>query len=185
MPILDISLTLTVHKTTDGGTNLGAINRFPGVGNFEKVKAFDANNVYAVGNTGGLPTLVFSIKLPMGEQPGHRYPHLSQQVSFFDQDWVDMNNGVIVGTLGLILKTSDGGTTWTVMNTGGWTVYDVQMISADNFYVAGREWTDIQIWRCAGSNNIPVNSKRSKRMEYGIHSGITSNQPECNNLVAG
>ncbi|MFI5406849.1 MAG: WD40/YVTN/BNR-like repeat-containing protein, partial [Nitrososphaerales archaeon] len=122
----------TVQKTTNGGTNWTP-QSLPGVAFIEDVDAFDANNVYAVGSDG---TNGAFYKTTNGGTNWSLVTTPLLGASFWDQDWYDMNNGVIVGTLGIVLLTHDGGTTWTVMNTGGWTSYHCQMVSPDIFYIA-------------------------------------------------
>ncbi len=120
----------SVYKTTDGGTNWTTIN-IPGLsGNLNSIKAFDAQNIYAVSSSG---------QFFKSTDGGANWQLVTMPItisSIFGQEWLDMNNGFLVGTLGVVAKTSDAGATWTIMNTGGWTAYGGHMEHPDTFYVS-------------------------------------------------
>jgi photosystem II stability/assembly factor-like uncharacterized protein len=73
--------------------------------------------------------------------------------TIFGMQWFDFNNGIISGTLGVILKTTNAGNSWVIMNTGGWTAYGITMLSPDTFYVGGGNG---QVFRYAKGAIIPV-----------------------------
>ena len=51
-------------------------------------------------------------------------------------DWVDLNNGIVVGTAGYTAKTTDGGLTWTERNTGTSTITGISMASKDTAFAS-------------------------------------------------
>lgn len=51
--------------------------------------------------------------------------------------FLNVNTGTIVGTTGTIIKTTNGGVSWTLMNNGGSTLNGVYMFSSDSGYCAG------------------------------------------------
>ncbi len=139
----------SLYKTTNGGDSWNTI-AVPGVSNIRSIKAFDADNLYMISSDGSGTGGIFlkstdggtswnPVTLPVG-------------TDLFGQVWMDMNNGFLNGTLGLILLTHDGGGTWEIMNTGGWTTYGGYMVSPDIFYVTAG---DGQIFRYTASS-VPV-----------------------------
>ena len=56
--------------------------------------------------------------------------------------FIDENTGFIVGEFGTILKTTNGGTTWTSISSGtGNTLYSVKFPDATTGYIAGDNGT--------------------------------------------
>ncbi|MBK8554165.1 MAG: hypothetical protein IPL53_25210 [Ignavibacteria bacterium] len=119
-----------VYKTSNGGTNWNKINTVPS-GSFRRVNTFSNTTVFASsGQTiyktldGGTSWTSVTIPSPLAD--------------IFSMDWVDLDNGTVVGTQGYSAKTSDGGQTWTERNTGTSTLWEVSMVSKDTvFAVAG------------------------------------------------
>lgn len=99
-------------------------------GSVNSVKAFDSLNVYAVTSNGKF------YKSTDGAATWTEAPISVTISSAFGQEWLDMNNGIIFGTLGVIAKTSDAGQTWRIMNAGGWTAYGAYMPHPDTFWIS-------------------------------------------------
>jgi photosystem II stability/assembly factor-like uncharacterized protein len=71
----------------------------------------------------------------------------------FGMQWLNYNVGVICGTLGVIAKTTNAGQSWTIMNTGGWTAYGINIVNPDTFYIGAGYG---QVFRYAVNNPVPV-----------------------------
>ncbi len=117
-------------KTTNGGTNW--FNQLTPIGGIQGIKAVDSLTCYAVTSS----TVVYQTT-----NGGANWNTLSFPVtgiSLFNTDWLDKNNGVVCGVIGFTAQTTNGGTTWALSNTGGYTMYSVKMIHPDTLYgVAG------------------------------------------------
>jgi photosystem II stability/assembly factor-like uncharacterized protein len=119
-----------LQKTTNGGTNW--VNQLTPTGAIQGMKALDSLTCFAVSSS----TVVY--QTTNGGANWNTLPFPVTGVSLFNTDWLDKNNGVVCGVIGFIAQTTNGGTTWTLSNNGGYTVYSVKMVHPDTMYaVAG------------------------------------------------
>lgn len=87
-------------------------------------------------------------------------------------DFTNNNLGVIVGKNGIILKTKNGGDSWTEvpLNLGGankYTLTDVQIMDSNTFWISGQERTTYYMTR------EDVEQKYGKRILYTANGGNT------------
>ena len=147
----------TLHKTTNGGSTWNAIAIPGATGNVTGIKAFDADNVYVY--TAGRSEF---FKTRNGGLTWQQLTLPGSNLGIFGQVWKDMDNGFLTCTLGQVVLTSDGGSTWTSMNTGGWTAYGGYMVSPDTFYVS------------AGNGQIFRYAKPSTQTTFPLTVAITN-----------
>ena len=128
-------VSLYVYKTTNGGSNWNAITSLPSGILWNRVKVFSSSTLYLGGNhriyksfDGGMTW--DSVFIP------------SETASISNMDWVDQNNGTVVGVAGYTAKTTDGGLTWKERNTGSSTLTGVSMASKDTVFAA----CDRNVW---------------------------------------
>ena len=100
-----------VAYTTDGGTNWTRVDPAVGrVSTIQRIKAFDMNDVYAIGNSGSF----FSTANGGG---AWNFTDLGSQIYLFGMSFTDKKNGWLSGTdnygAGYMAVTSDGGQIWT------------------------------------------------------------------------
>ncbi|HMQ70630.1 MAG TPA: hypothetical protein PKA90_16735, partial [Ignavibacteria bacterium] len=124
-----------IYKTTNGGSNWNAITTLPSGLNWSIVQTFSPSTLYLGGShriyksfDGGLTW--DSVFIP------------STLPSIANMDWVDLNNGTVVGTAGYTAKTTDGGMTWSERNTGTSTLTGVSMANKDTVFAA----CDRNVW---------------------------------------
>ena len=117
------------YKTTNGGNNWNQISTLPQSLNWGRVKTFSPSTFYLSGNQriyksydGGLTW--DSVFIP------------SALPTIVNMDWVDLNNGTVVGTAGYTAKTTDGGLTWKERNTGTSTLTGISMASKDTVFTS-------------------------------------------------
>ncbi len=103
----------TILRTTDGGLNwLPAVVEFSVV-SLLKVKMLDASNGFAFGNSGIINSPVDFFRTSDGGLTWTRGSYgATRAVQFFGMSVVDPKRIVIVGNLGTVLLTTDGGSTW-------------------------------------------------------------------------
>ena len=94
----------TILNTTDGGSNWSTMLGFSGA---------DLNEVVAINSD---TVFFFGTEVWMTTNGGSNY---STSYSTGSQDWnsayfIDSNTGYVVGSGGAIIKTADGGDSWTV-----------------------------------------------------------------------
>ncbi|MDR3668355.1 MAG: YCF48-related protein [Ignavibacteriaceae bacterium] len=160
-------------KTTNGGTNwVSQSVPIPLGASILNVKAIDKSTVYINTENNLFRTL----------DGGTTWQEiiLPTKISYmFGMQWLDYYNGIVCGTLGAILKTTDAGNSWTLMNTGGWTAYGITMLSPDTFYVGGGNG---QVFRYAKSSPTPVELSSFMANTNGNNISITwSTASEKNN----
>jgi photosystem II stability/assembly factor-like uncharacterized protein len=119
--------TADIYGTVDGGQTWTIQDTFQDFNGISDIVAPDANHVYGVGRNingemvsshdGGATWIVRTLPSTIGD-PG--------------LDFADANNGWVVGSAGIIFRTSDAGVTWTTQNSGLTThLYDVDFINAN------------------------------------------------------
>ncbi len=122
-----------VYKTVNGGTNWNKITTLPAGIGWSKVKTFTSSVLYLGGSN----------RIYKSYDGGNTWDSaFIPQSNFFNMDWVDLNNGTVVGTAGYTAKTSDGGLTWTERNPGSSTLTGVSMTNKDTVYAV----CDRNVW---------------------------------------
>ncbi|MCB0727166.1 MAG: hypothetical protein KDD00_06855 [Ignavibacteriae bacterium] len=119
----------TILKTTNGGTMWNSVNSPNVDGDFRQVKMFSPYNII-IGDVHGI------YKTLDGGNTWSFLPLSNPVVNLFSMDWSDQYNGIVTGTLGYTAKTSDGGVTWNVRNTGSSTIRGAFMTSKDTVFAA-------------------------------------------------
>jgi photosystem II stability/assembly factor-like uncharacterized protein len=69
---------------------------------------------------------------------GGTWTTIESSTRYYALDFANANSGVAVGWRGTVIKTTNGGLTWTELRgLNGFELYDVKMFDASTFYVAG------------------------------------------------
>ena len=149
-----ISNTL-VFKTTDGGTNW-VQQSVPNPGNLWRIKMINANTGYICGDQGRL----------FRTTDGENWTVVTAPTAnnYTTTDWTDVDNGVLGAGSGFSAKTSNGGQSWIVKNTGGSAVWRMNMVHPDTVwsvqsfgfifkYAKGSAPVGITVWE----NKVPDN----------------------------
>jgi photosystem II stability/assembly factor-like uncharacterized protein len=69
---------------------------------------------------------------------GSSWNTIESGTRYYALDFINANNGVAVGWRGTVIKTTNGGTTWTELRgLNGFELYDVKMFDANTFYACG------------------------------------------------
>jgi hypothetical protein len=149
-----ISNTL-VYKTTDGGTNW-VQQSVPNPGNLWRIKMINANTGYICGDQGRL----------FRTTDGENWSVVTAPTAnnYTTTDWTDVDNGVLGAGSGFSAKTSNGGQSWIIKNTGGSSVWRMNMVHPDTVwsvqsfgfifkYAKGSAPVGITVWE----NKVPEN----------------------------
>lgn len=91
---------------------------------------------------------------------GESWNHLLEPleaVRFFSSSFFNVNNGMVAGRNGMILRTADAGNTWTEENSGTNAIlYDIHFLNLQTAYTVGENGTILSTVSVIGIN--PVNS---------------------------
>jgi photosystem II stability/assembly factor-like uncharacterized protein len=134
--------TPKVLKTTDGGATWTELTNTPmGSGFIYGMKFLTANLGYVVGTAGA--------RVCRTTNGGTSWDTVAMPyaTSYYATDWVDANNGVVVGSTGVTCKTTNGGTSWILQNTSASTLYAVDMKTADTMYTVGSPAGAVLKWQ--------------------------------------
>lgn len=115
-------------------------------------------------------------------------------IYLMDVEFADANNGLTVGNLGKILKTADGGTTWTEVSSGVTSnLRRIAYENALNVYVVGQQGTILEsldggtTWAKATSNTTReikgVDSKNGQILAVCFHGTILSYPAQVPNAL--
>ncbi|HEX2869008.1 MAG TPA: YCF48-related protein [Ignavibacteriales bacterium] len=119
-----------ILKTTDGGENWTEINPDTSYGQLLRVRFFDKNNGFIMGQSG---LLFKTTDAGQSWNPLRKEAITIRSVSFADE-----NIGWAVGDSGLIMNTTDGGSTWVKQYYDrDRRFYSVHAIDKNNAWVAG------------------------------------------------
>lgn len=108
-----------VYRTTDGGTTWTDISPFPALNastSFNSIGLIDGKNIYVGGG-------VLTKRVYKSSDAGATWTDVSPVIAnefigtILDFTFHDVNNGFIMSNGGTIIKTNDGGVTWTLENT--------------------------------------------------------------------
>lgn len=124
--LLTFSITNTlVQKTTDGGTNWVTQN-LPNPGNMWRINMINANTGYVCGDGGRLFRTTDGGTWTTVPTP--------TQNNYTTTDWFDIDHGALGAGSGFAAKTTNGGQSWMVRNTGGSSVWRMLMASPDTVW---------------------------------------------------
>ena len=137
-----------IFKTSNGGTNWTE-QSYPNPGNLWRIKMINSNTGYVCGDGGRLFRTTDGLTWVTVAPPAiHNYT---------TTDWYDINNGVLGAGSGFAARTTNGGQSWFVGNTGGYTVWTMKMIHPDTiwstqdfglvFKYVGGPTTDLIEWK--------------------------------------
>jgi photosystem II stability/assembly factor-like uncharacterized protein len=120
-----------VSKTTDGGSNWTPQNANAGTHTLYSIKMLNANTGYLCGYTVVRKT----------SNGGDNWDSVQTPYStstYFSLDFIDANNGVVTGYGGQVMRTTNGGQSWTVYYIGtDNALYASYMVSVDTIFVGG------------------------------------------------
>lgn len=135
----------SVFKTTNSGDNWNLVSMPNPDSYYDKVKMLSAANVIL----GGADKIYKTIN---GGISWDSVFLTNNVVTLFAMDWADQYNGIVTGTSGYTVKTTNGGLNWTLRNTGGSTVVSAQMTSKDTVFSCSDRNGPSQIFRLYDNN---------------------------------
>lgn len=115
-----------IFKTTNGGDNWTE-NFYPNPGNLWGIKMINVNTGYVCGDGGRLfRTTDGGSNWLTVTPPGSN--------NYTSTDWYDIDNGVIGAGSGYTARTTNGGQSWLIRNTGGSSVWNLEMTHPDTIW---------------------------------------------------
>lgn len=144
-----------IFKTTNGGDNWTE-NFYPNPGNLWGIKMINVNTGYVCGDGGRLfRTTNGGSNWLTVTPPGSN--------NYTSTDWYDIDNGVIGAGSGYTARTTNGGQSWLIRNTGGSSVWNLEMTHPDTIWCSQylgyifRYISGITIGITEWENEIPEN----------------------------
>ncbi|MCK5051353.1 MAG: T9SS type A sorting domain-containing protein [Candidatus Cloacimonetes bacterium] len=130
-----------VLQTSDAGENWNSTNMSTGAFVFS-VTSTNANNIYAAGClNGGAAGAVFKSNNAGGNWINSSFP---TTYGLYDVEFADEQIGYTCGWLGKIFKTTNGGSSWSPLNSGTGNVLRWMSVVDENnvFIVGGSNWNN-------------------------------------------
>lgn len=114
-----------IFKTTNGGNNWTE-QTYPNQGGLWKLKMLNSNTGYMCGDLGRLYRTT----------DGSNWATINTPTTnnYTATDWYDINNGALGAGSGFVSRTTNGGQSWSVYNTGGSAVWSVRMVHPDTIW---------------------------------------------------
>ncbi|MBN8545982.1 MAG: T9SS type A sorting domain-containing protein [Ignavibacteria bacterium] len=115
--VLAVSLSNLVYSQT--GTDWKWLHPSPQGNQLRAIQAFSASTWYAVGLAGTfMKTTDAGATWTFNHLAGLPFGTSGQSSNAYDLNFTDLNNGIVVGSTAGILKTTDGGNSWTPVPSG-------------------------------------------------------------------
>ena len=145
---------------------------------------FDANTYYVIGyngvfgkTTNGGTTWKFTAP---GSPSGGLYGSYGYYMTLYDAHFFNMNTGIVCGSYGSMIRTTDAGVTWDSSNVGTTpTLYDLHFINNNTGFVSGSTTRDVSKTTDGGLTWTDISGNIAGSSKYCIYAW------DVNNIIVG